>query len=96
MIVKGENKKKAVAYIKDRYPIGSIIVDSHRSGTLKIKKNSIFEVHSDCDQVANFKPEYEYYCFNVRNPGCDVDYHIRHTPKRWIMEYYEKKLLKTK
>jgi hypothetical protein len=96
MIVKGKDKKIATAYIKARYPIGSIIEDPQRSGCFEIKNNSVFEVISDSDQVAEFDPKHEFYTFTVRSPGCDVNYYIRATPKNWVFDYYETKILKLK
>ena len=97
MEVKGKDKKIALAYIKSRYPLGSEIVDGTRSGSIIIKKDSVFEVFSDSDEVAEFNPEYEYYEFLVRKPRkFSPLYYIRQTPKRWLFEYYETKILKNK
>jgi len=90
MKVKGPDRKKAIFYIKEQYPIGAIVEDLCRSGVFEVKKNSVFEIYSDVDQVIEFDSKHESYCFNVRNPGCDVDYHIKHTPKRWVEDYYKK------
>jgi len=94
MILTGKDKKIATAYIKHRFPIGSIIEDPCRSGWFDIKKNSVFEIISDADQVVEFDPYNEFWHFKVRNPGCDICYSIKTTPKRWVIDYYEKKILK--
>ncbi len=97
MEVKGKDKKIALAYIKSKYPVGLEIYDRTRSGSFIIRKNSIFEVFSDADEVAEFNPEYEYYEFLVRKPGkYSPLYYIKQTPKRLIFEYYETKILKNK
>jgi hypothetical protein len=97
MLVKGKDKKIATAYIKARYPIGTEIFDSVRSGSFIIKKDSVFEIHSDSDQVVEFNPKYEAYEFLVHKPGkYSPNYHIRHTPKRWVFDYYETKILNSR
>lgn len=93
MKVTGINKTIALAYIRHRHPIGTEVYDSTRSGSYRITKNSVFEVYSDRDQVAEFDERYEDYQFMVRNPGKNSpNYHIRYTPRRWVFDYFKKKI----
>ena len=69
MKLTGKDKTIATAYIKARNPIGTEIFDSVRSGSFIIRKDSVFEIYSDLDQMAEPNPDYEGYEFLVHKPG---------------------------
>jgi hypothetical protein len=93
MKLTGKDKTIAIAYIKARTPIGTEIFDPVRSGSFIVRKNSVFEVYSDLDQMAEPNPAFESYEFLVHKPGkYEPNFHIKWTPKRWVIDYYNKNI----
>jgi hypothetical protein len=53
----------------------------------------VFEVYSDLDQMAEPNPAFESYEFLVHKPGkYEPNFHIKWTPKRWVIDYYNKNI----
>ena len=96
MVVKGKDRKIALAVIKHKYPIGTEVFDRVRSGSFIIRKDSVFEIYSDLDEVAEPDPRYESYEILVRKRGkYSPSYQIKSSyPKRWIEAYYKERLNK--
>jgi len=87
------DRKIAIAYIKTVCPIGREIFDQVRSGSHVVSKYSVFEVNSDQDQVAEFDPEYEEYCFDVKRPGkYSPEYKISDVYKKYVENYFRTKI----
>lgn len=87
-------RKEIISFIKNRYPIESLIFDSTRgSEPFKIKKNSVFEVY-EWEYSEEFKPEHDkdfYVDFCIKNPGrYSPIYYICCLPKKWILKKYQK------
>ena len=96
MKVTGKDRKIALAVIKHKYPIGTEVFDRVRSGSFIIRKDSVFEIYSDIDEVAEPDPAYESYEILVRKKGkYSPSYQLESMyPKRWIEAFYKKLLNK--
>lgn len=64
-----KNKRKYIKWIKDQYPIGSLIWDDCRSEPFKVRKDSVFEVFLD-DPISGDHEEVQ---FLIRHPGKNTD-----------------------
>ena len=95
MKVIGKDRQIALAVIKHQYPIGTEIIDKVRSGSFIIRKDSVFEIYSDLDEVVEPDPNYENYEILVRRRGkYSPLYLLAYYPKRWIEAYYKERLSK--
>ena len=93
MIVKGENRKIALAYFKHRFPVNSEMCDINRSQPFFLQKNTVIIVHSDIDTFSDFLAKHERYQFVIHKPGKnEADYWVHDLPKKWIFDYYDSKI----
>jgi hypothetical protein len=81
--------KQLLAFIKSRYPVGSLIHDTTRSQPYRVKKTSVFEAY-DWDYSEEFMPKDNrdvYVDFLVRDRGKYAEpYFIQSLPKKWCIE----------
>ena len=85
-----EEQKELIAFIKERYPVGSEIWDDTRSGPFIVWKNSIFEVF-ELDYAERPDDADVYVEFYVRKPGKYSDrFYIKAWPKKWLLKKYQK------
>jgi hypothetical protein len=86
MAISTVQRKRLIAFIKAKYPIGSFVYDSTRSKPYKVKKTSVFEVQ-EWDYNEEFMPENDediFVDFLVRDAGkYSESYMIKAYPKKW-------------
>jgi hypothetical protein len=83
-------------FLKERYPIGTDVWDSCRhGGPYVINKRTVFEIHrwKKEDYNPDFLPDdidHYYIDVSVRNPGCDVTYHLKSFDMETVKFYFSK------
>jgi L-amino acid N-acyltransferase YncA len=87
-----EEKKKALAYIRYRYPIGSEIYDDFCYHPYFIHKHSVYSVvEEDENETVELHKRLQ---FIVRDAGRDtVNYFFHNLPKNWVMYYYDNHII---
>jgi hypothetical protein len=94
-MISKEDKKKALAYIKARFPVGTEIWDPTCSQPYRIREYSVFDIYDDLDDMAEPCEALVQFEFLVHNPGKLTRTHwVQSTPKRWVLDYYNEKLKK--
>jgi len=86
MAISKQQRKDLIAFIKARYPIGSLVYDNTRSQPYRVKKTSVFVV-SEWDYSEEFMPDNDsdiFVDFLVRDSGRYSElYFIKTHPKKW-------------
>jgi hypothetical protein len=72
-LIDPKERRRLIAYIKAKYPVGTEVWDDCRSGPFTIRKNSIFAVAEDDDLVRS-EEEMVGLEFLVRKPGKYTDF----------------------
>jgi hypothetical protein len=82
-----KEKKELLAFIRNRYPVGSEVWDQTRSGPFIVRKNSIFAVY-ELDYAERPEKETDVIVeFLVRSPGKYSDFFsVCSMPKGWILQ----------
>lgn len=84
-----EEKKKALAYVRHRFPAGTEVYGHACAHPYFIHKRSVYEVREEDE---NETVEYNKFLdFSVRDAGSDtVSYFFHSLAKNWVMDYNTK------